>query len=193
MKIVITGGPHTGKTTLMKELSRYGIIVPESATILIDQERMREKVDPGHAPIYPMESPIDFQHSVARITEGMESAVRESQDILVFHDRGLIDNLVFARHRDSIDENEDARMVRAIRRAKYDKAFICEPVGSYQKTEVRSEDEQESLEIHALLRKTYKEFMHLISIPAISVLERVNLVMRRVSPLYRKYLEAENM
>ena len=56
-KIPISGGPHTGKSTLMRELPREypdAHFVPEPAEYIIKVEKAHAQADPDYEPMLPL-------------------------------------------------------------------------------------------------------------------------------------------
>ena len=89
---VITGGPSTGKTTLIKELSKRGYCTaPEAARTLIDAA-----LADGVA---VEERRIDerrFQYDVARLKQEVENT--QSTNDITFFDRGMQDTVAYLRY-----------------------------------------------------------------------------------------------
>src|SRR4051812_9670205 len=117
---VITGGPSTGKTTLLDELEKLGYAtIGEAARMEID-----EAVAIGLTAEELREDEKHFQDEVVRRRVELESGVPAGRE--VFLDRGMQDSLAYYRYydfeiepwvRDLIDETT------------YGLAFVMEPLG----------------------------------------------------------------
>lgn len=97
-KIPISGGPCTGKTTLIDALSEEfpdAHFVSEPAERVIRREVDAHIADPLHAPVFPMTDYLSFLPLVVAESEELEAAIPHSAE-LVFQDRSLIDNLGYA-------------------------------------------------------------------------------------------------
>jgi predicted ATPase len=169
---VITGGPSTGKTTLLLELEKLGhAIIPEAARTWIDQnlakglsiEQMRadEKM---------------FQEDIARLKQKIESA--HPADTLTFLDRGMHDTLAYLRHYGFGIEDW---IQKAVEGSHYKKVFVLEPLAAFQKDYARTEDQDFTQKLTKLLHDAYKEYgMKPISVPAMPITQRVAFVLEHV-------------
>lgn len=176
-KIIIAGGPHTGKTTLLNALKTEfpdAYFVSEASGTVIEHELGRAKVDPDYTPIVPW---MDYEKFVPLVVE--QSIKTESEipdDVSVaFLDRSLIDNFVY------FDINNfhkfDQEVKKQVAAARYDLVLICEPVGDFEPTEVRRENAEQATKIHRLTKEVYqKSGLPIIEIPPVSVIERVAIV-----------------
>jgi predicted ATPase len=169
-KIVISGGPHSGKTTLLRalqaEFPQYEYL-PEPASIVLSEAANGES-------LYWREvfnSPLKF------CTLCMEQSIKSEHSIhpdseYVFMDRSLIDTIAYAR-RDGCEELIPT-VASLAQRAMYDTVLFCEPVGILRD---RTEDEAEAILTHNLLKSAYSEMgIPIVPIPPVAIEERVNLV-----------------
>ncbi|MCL1877181.1 ATP-binding protein [Candidatus Saccharibacteria bacterium] len=176
-KIVITGGPCTGKTTLinaLKEKFPDAYFVEEPAAAVIARELDRAKIDANYAPIVPWAEYEKFVPLVVDESIKIESEIPRDAEV-AFLDRSLIDNFVYF---DINNFHEFDDMVRAkIADAHYDFALICEPVGMFEATDIRREDADQAAKLHQLTREVYeKSGLEIITIPFVTVPERVEIV-----------------
>jgi predicted ATPase len=179
-KIVISGGPHTGKTTLLEALRAElsdAYFVAEPAERVIARELKRAEEDAGYVPVLPW---VDYPAFVPLVLE--ESVVLEgeipAEAPVVFLDRSLIDNFEYYVINDFHDYDERTREM--IDDAKYSMVLLCEPVGEFTKTEIRYEkDAQAAAELHEVTKKVFRDSgVQCVEVPPISVAERVELVKR---------------
>lgn len=180
MKIVITGGPHSGKTTLIAALSEYGITVPEPAARVIRRERLLSENSRYYEPTYPWNDYPAFCPKVMIESVRLESRLNDDPEEFFFLDRSLIDTLAYARLNGEVKLVQDEHIEDWIDHANYSEAFICDPVGEYTATDIRSETEEEAKRTHSIIRQTYEEYLPPTTLPAVPVEERVNIILRRL-------------
>lgn len=176
-KIPISGGPHTGKTTLLEALRDKfptAYFVPEPATAVIDRELAIEQNNPGYIPRVPWIDYSQFGPLVADESEALEMRIPTTAAV-AFQDRSLVDTIAYCRINDFEDFIPEVRGRIAL--ARYSFALICQPVGLYTATDIRRESQDEALATHAEIQRAYGEFgLEVISIPAIPIEERVDLI-----------------
>ncbi len=170
---VITGGPSTGKTTLLNLLSKKGYMtVPEAARLLIDREMAKgktlEQIRADEAA---------FQEEIARMKQVIEAELSTNTQT-VFLDRGMQDTLAYLRHYDF--EVKDW-VHDALKAATYNKVFLLDPLPLYEKDYARSEDEAFVQQIDDLLYEAYVLFgMEPVRVPALSPSERINFILKHI-------------
>ncbi len=97
-KIPISGGPHTGKTTLFEALKKEfpkAYFVPEPAEIVIQRQRDKQKLDSNYKGIFPVTNYQAFMPLVIEESLKLE-AIIPLETKIVFQDRCLIDNIGYA-------------------------------------------------------------------------------------------------
>jgi predicted ATPase len=172
-KVIITGGPHTGKTSLFNAIKGQHPdlgFVPEPA----------ESVLTATGDFTLLNDPLRFCTSCIRFSAFAEK-VSEGKGVTV-QDRSLIDTIAYAR-RDGCEEllPELRSLIAA---ARYSLALECAFVGDYAKTEIRTEDQETAAATHALIMQAYHELgIPVRKLPAVSVPERVDLAMGYISEL----------
>lgn len=165
---VITGGPSTGKTTLLSALSKFGHTVPEAARTVIDRARengisMEELRSDEQA----------FQEKVVMLKDEFERTT--DCDRLTFFDRGMQDTLAYMGYygysiADWINE--------LCKKSHYNAVFLLDPLEQYEKDYARIEDDAFRIEIQRLLRAAYEgSGMSVVSVPALTVEERRDYIM----------------
>lgn len=176
-KIIISGGPHTGKTTLLNKLKErhpYIHYVSESATNVIEKEKRKELEDSNYVGKFPWNNYPEFGKLVIQESLILESEIPQETKIVIL-DRSLIDTLAYARL-----ENCDfliPSVKSLIESANYDTVLFCDFVGEYSATDIRHEDEEKARKTHNYLLRAYDESdLKLVHIPSVSVEDRVGLV-----------------
>ncbi len=166
--IFISGGPCTGKTSVINELKRQGFtIIPEAAREIaafdkqfsgksiknIDKENFQDEI-------------FNFQKNI------FDSLVDENG--IFFSDRGLgdtiayykINNLEVPEYKFDFAKNFANKQV-----------FILEPLNFYNKDSLRQESQEEQKNIQDEIVKTYAELKYnVIMVPFMSVSKRVEFI-----------------
>ena len=169
---VVTGGPSTGKTTLLAELEKLGHkTIPEAARVVID-----EALAKGISVEELRADEKRFQEDVARVKETVEA--ERDPNTLTFFDRGMQDTTAYMRHYGFTIEP----WVKALTdKSRYQKVYLLEPLPTYETDYARTEDKDFSQHLHKLLHDAYTECgMEPIIVPAVSVEDRVKFVLDRV-------------
>lgn len=183
-KIPISGGPHTGKTTLIEALKSEfpdAYFVPEPATAVIEHELGLQAANDNHVPNVPWIDYKLFGPAVADKSEELEAQIPQGSQ-LVFQDRSLIDTIGYARLNNFDSFVPEVR--RRVVAANYALALFCEPVGAYRTTGVRRESFNEAIHTHAYLRQAYTESgIQVIELPAVSIAARIAIVHEVVASL----------
>lgn len=172
--ILIIGGPGSGKTTLINELTGQGYICyPE-----ISREVTKQAQEKGIANLFLTE-PLLFSQLLleGRIKQHVE-AINENTDI-VFIDRGIPDVLAYMHYKgDDYPESFDL----ACKKHVYHQIFLLPPWENiYSSDEQRYENFEQAQEIHNHLVATYKKYGYdLIEVPRDTVEARIKFILERI-------------
>ncbi len=176
-KFPISGGPNSGKTTLLGALKTEfpgAYFVPEPAETVITRELAKEAENPSYEPVVPWVDYTKFGPVVADESEILESDIPDGVDI-VFQDRSLIDTIAYARLNGFEAFVPEVR--RRVKLAGYTLALFCEPVGVHTITAIRRETADEARITHDYLAQAYDETgIPVVHLPAVSVKDRLQIV-----------------
>ena len=180
MKVVLTGGPHSGKTTLLLELARRRArVVPEAAIEVIG--RLAAELGREAAREWRHTHVTEFQELIARRQLELERAQPPSPGQPWFCDRGLVDGLVYFQLA-GVEPSPFVR--RAARESRYDVVVLCELVLPFveRPESGRSSGLQRALEIETRLEHAYGRLGYpLLRLPAVSpVAARAQLLLDQV-------------
>jgi predicted ATPase len=170
-RIVITGGPCSGKTTVIEGLAKRGFpILKETAKEIVAARR--------HIPISKEESQIRQDLIFNKQLAKEERAGKKNYKIL-FLDRCLIDGLAYSllySGRDSIK-----KYLPFIKNRKYDSIFIFEGL-PFSSEDFRAEnDEKEAKRIRKAIYDFYKEQGYKpINVPAMPVERRLEFILKKL-------------
>jgi len=149
--LVLSGGPCSGKTTLLRALRAKGYAVIEEAASSVLRDRY----------LSPSADPLGFQREVLRRQLLLES---EAQGELAFADRSVADNFACLEHIEStVGRNPPIASFRiALEEAwrdalpRYRKVFLLEQNPRFSSSRERPENFYESRQIHERIRHVYQ-------------------------------------
>jgi len=180
-KVVITGGPGTGKTSVIQHLAETGFTcVPEIIRTMTEAAKLNDnKNEVATNPLAFVDDPMAFNR---KLLEGRKQqylhASKEDQD-LIFFDRGIPDILAYMDYFKQVYSEE---YIHACNSYRYDMAIILPPWKEiYSSDSSRLENFREATEIHEHLLATYNRFHYdPIFIPKGSVAERVSCILELI-------------
>ena len=147
-RIVITGGPGTGKSTIINELIKRGFICFEEISRQVTLEAQKEGIDQLF-----LTNPLLFSE---RLLNGRQQQFIDASKVdtdIVFLDRGVHDVLAYM---DFIGDIYPEHFVNICKTSVYDCAFILKPWEAiYISDNERYENFDQALKIHDNLLNTY--------------------------------------
>ncbi|GGE19068.1 MULTISPECIES: AAA family ATPase [Bacteroidota] len=168
---VITGGPCTGKTTVVELLEKRGYAtIAEQARHYIDTQKIKGRT------IEEIKSNKEqFQLDILNMQISEESTLDVNQ--VAFLDRALPDAMAYYEF---LGIEYDARLEAMCKRFCYQKVFILDRlplINDY----ARLEDEDEQIRIHNLIIDVYNRFpCPVIQVPVLPPAERVDFILRNL-------------
>ena len=173
-RILLIGGPSTGKTTLLNHLDSLGHI----CLIEISREVIKNAQKEGIDQLF-LEDPLLFSTLLkeARIKQYHEAKSHETD--FVFYDRGIPDTVAYM---DYIKQEYPEEFNVACIRFRYDKVFVLPPWKEIHTTDnERYESFEQALEIQEALLKTYKKYQYdPIKVPVDSVEKRAQFILSKL-------------
>ncbi|MDA9357099.1 ATP-binding protein [Flavobacteriaceae bacterium] len=174
-KILITGGPGTGKTALISKLISDGFIGFEEKSREIISSYKKKGIDQLF-----LTNPLLFSDLLleSRINQYLDSVKIENEN--VFFDRGIPDIVAYL---DFKHMKYNQKYIDACENHKYDLVFILRPWKEiFVNDKQRYESFEESLEIDKFIYKTYKNLKYnIVEIPKISIKERMNFIIDKIN------------
>ncbi|MBI3334809.1 ATP-binding protein [Candidatus Pacearchaeota archaeon] len=173
-RIVVTGGPCSGKSTLIKALKDKGYSVLEEVAREVLTERRNASLTREELSYRQLE--------ILRRQESREKQLHAQthKENLCFHDRGAFDNLAYAR---LLLGSVPEEIGKAANLHVYDTVFLLDLL-SFLSDSVRKETPEEAQLIHHEIERTYKQRGHnLIKVPVLPVSERVAFILTHLHQL----------
>ena len=167
---VITGGPDSGKTTVIKHLSELGYYtVPEYARLFIDKE-----LENGKTLEEIRGDEIKFHIRVVKFKLSLERKTPRNK--IVFFDRGLPDSIAYYKFLNV----KPSQLIIKMSKNRYKKVFLLDAL-SYKNDYARNESEKDAQRIHELIKQTYKEFVYeIVTVPVMAIKKRVELILQNI-------------
>ena len=172
-RIVITGGPGTGKTAVVNQLEKKGFNCLHEIirSMTLEARKEGDEKEQRTNPLAFVSDPFEFNRQIleGRVKQ-FELAQNNTQEIL-FYDRGLPDVLAYM---DYFEQEYGEDFEEVCQTYKYDDVLLLPPWKEiYVSDNERLETFEEALEIHRFLEDTYHRFGYEpITVPQGSVEER---------------------
>ena len=184
-RIVITGGPSVGKTSLIEHLKSLGHpCFPEvirEFTIEETENKTTENLKSN--PIVFADDSVLFNQ---RLMAGRSKQYKESQQLdaeYIFFDRGLPDVLAYM---DFFDQTYDETFTKACEDMPYDMVFILPPWETIFAIDgERYESYEELVQLHECLTERYTHFGNSpIVVPKDTVANRVQFIVNKLAEAF---------
>jgi predicted ATPase len=174
-KIIITGGPGTGKSTIINELIKRGYICLEEISRQVILDAKKEGIDQLF-----LTNPLLFSELLLK---GRHQQFYDADNFkleITFFDRGLPDILAYM---DFIKDPYPASFIETCKNTAYDEVFILKPWEAiYISDNERYENFEQALEIHDCLLKTYQDYNYkLIDVPFDTIENRTDFILKALN------------
>ncbi|MCF7561871.1 ATP-binding protein [Sabulilitoribacter multivorans] len=171
-KIVITGGPSTGKSSIINELVNRGYTCLEEISRQVTIEAKKEGIEQLF-----LTNPLLFSELLLKGRQKQYIDAEIYGDKTVFFDRGIPDVLAYM---DFIGDTYPDYFIEACQQSTYDAVFILKPWKAiYTSDSERYESFYEALKIHDNLVNTYKNYNYiLIDVPFDTIKNRTNFILK---------------
>jgi predicted ATPase len=167
-RFVFTGGPCSGKTTLLKCLAERGFrTVPEAAATVIERE-LAKGTD-----VLPWANLAAFQTEVLKLQLALEDSADGN---VVICDRGLPDGVAYYRLGGLQPAPE---LLNLCTERRYDGVFFLGQLPSFDPDNIRRETPETAEKLSGFIKDAYSGFGYApIEVPPIPVNDRASLVIR---------------
>ena len=172
-RIVLTGGPGAGKTSLLLALRARGhAVVHESARAIIQERRERG--------LSPRPEPLEFAREILRRDIEHLGDVR-SASTYTFYDRGILDALCMI---DQVTPFPPRELRELISRYRYHRqVFVLPPWDDiYTTDDERDQTFADAVRVHAMLDAWYRRCGYeVVEVPRMSVAQRCEFVLNTLA------------
>ncbi|MDT7891134.1 MAG: ATP-binding protein [Thermoproteota archaeon] len=171
---VVSGGPCSGKTTLIKYLESKGFpVLHETARKLVEKGILKKED-------FLDKNKRDFIQRVI-----FKEQIRAEESVLsypfVFLDRSVVDGIAYYW---IINLEPPREMIEIASKRNYECIFILEQLDKFEKDEVRYEEPEEAKKVHELIVRAYNMLGYkTIRIPVMPVKDRAILILKNIELL----------
>ncbi len=177
-KIVLTGGPSTGKTSVIQHLEKTGHFCFHEVIRIMTQEKRKKEVDSVFKtnPIVSVSNPQEFNQKILDARVAQYTASEQMNEKIVFFDRGIPDVLAYMN---CFGQKYPKTFEKACADHYYDLVFLMPP---WQEIHVsdneRFESYEESLLINDCLLNCYTHFGYDVKVvPKDTVVNRAEFIL----------------
>ena len=175
---LITGGPSSGKKTVLKLLKTMGYrVIWEVARGVIDRANRK-----GVTTQELREDEAKFQESLLPIKLRLEQKLPRDQ--VIFWNRAMPDSIAYLEN----CRGDPKEALALCERDLYKKVFLLEQLYQFTSDYARTEDVQTALRLNLLLRKAYEQLGYeVISVPEMSSIPQLSIAKRLAFILEQVY------
>jgi predicted ATPase len=168
---VITGGPSTGKTTLINMLNKKGY----NTTIEHARHYIDTMIDKGKTVEEIRENKKEFQLGVLRMQIGQEASIDKNE--IYFLDRAIPDALAYYQF---LNIEVDSSLNEIIQKCNYKKIFILDKLPLI-KDYARIENKNDQTVIHDLITKVYESLpFPVVHVPVLEPKKRMAFIINNL-------------
>jgi len=174
-KIVLIGGPGTGKSTVLQELENKGFLCFPEVSREVTLKAQKEGIEQLF-----LTDPLLFSKMLLEGREKQFLEAEKSSEKIVFLDRGIPDVYAYLEY---FKTPYPTIFKEKSEQYKYNKVFLFLPWKEiYTSDNERYEDFNQSQEINSFLIDAYREMgYNLISVPFGTVKERADFIMNAIA------------
>ncbi len=170
---MVTGGPSSGKTTLLNALQQKGYkTLPEAARLVIDEGLAQGKtIEQIRA------NEQHFQEEVFKRKITVENQLNPND--IIFLDRGIQDTWAYF---EELGFELTSFMYKPLMKPHYKTVFLLEPLPNFEEDYARTEDRNFTLSITNHLHTAYSRAdMTPIRVPVLSINERLQFILNYIN------------
>lgn len=171
IRVIFSGGPGSGKTTVLKSLQASGYtVVPEAARRIIIDRKLNG--------LTPRPTAVEFAQAI--LDRDIEHYIRAS-DELTFFDRGILDALAMLHGCNALSDKTRETMVARFRYSS--PVFVFPPWADiYTNDTERDQSFEEATEIYSTIRNWYQECGYeVVKVPFGPVDQRCEYILKILS------------
>ncbi|MCO5723369.1 AAA family ATPase [Robiginitalea marina] len=184
-RIVITGGPGTGKTALVRELEGRGYVCFHEIIreMTLEAKKGRDGTEPLINPLAFVSDPYAFNRKILHGRMQQYQHASQLQEPFVFYDRGIPDVIAYM---DYFGQGYCEEFTGPCQDLRYDAAILLPPWEEiYTRDEARLESFQQACEIHDYLARSYARCGYRVqTLPSGSVKDRAENLLGMIQQWY---------
>ncbi|WP_369993767.1 AAA family ATPase [Winogradskyella sp.] len=175
IKVVIAGGPGTGKTSIINRLKKQGFVCFDEISRQVTLQARKDGIEQLF-----LTEPLLFSEKLleGRVQQFLDAS--NTKEFVVFLDRGIPDVLAYM---DYIGDEYPQHFIDACKTNTYEYVFVLAPWQEiFTSDNERYENFEQAVEIHEHLLKTYMRFGYqLIDVPFGSIEERTDFILQELN------------
>ena len=177
-RIVITGGPGSGKTALINFLEKEGYSVMHEISRDVILQAQKEGIDQLF-----LEDPMLFSEKLMEGRMEQFKAGEQRETPVLFYDRGMPDVTAYL---DFVDDHYPEAFSENCIKHRYDSVFVLPPWEDiYEQDNERYESFEQAEKIFHFLKSGYENYGYLIhEVPVGAVKQRVEYILKTIKNLY---------
>lgn len=171
-KYIITGGPGTGKTSIINELKNRGFNCIDEVSREIITDQMSHGGD-----ILPWKNQIAFENRIANIRAQQYS--ESPKNCICFFDRSVFDCIAYLKVNNL---NTTSEILKNIKKYNFNNTVFYTPIWEeiYKNDRERIENIEMAMKIQKSIIQTYKYYGYkLIEIPKFPITERTDFIISK--------------
>jgi len=174
-RILIIGGPSTGKTTLIDYLKEQNYHCLDE----VSREVIKKAQDAGIDQLF-LEEPLRFSEMLLEARIEQFDSVADSTEAFVFIDRGIPDTVAYM---DYVKQEYTSNFIDACENYRYDTVFVLPPWEAIHITDgERYENFEQAQAIQKALLKTYETYGYqVIPVPMDTVARRATFILDQLN------------
>ncbi len=172
-KVIITGGPGTGKTSIIEELKKRGYFCYDE----IWNKKYENPSKKSKSDNIVFFSEYLFTERLKQLESNQNFQTKNN---LIFFDRSIIDTISYLI---TYKKNIEEKWIKTLNEKRYYKnVFLCPSWKNiFKNTEKRKETFDESILIEKYLKSTYNKFGYKINeIPKYDIKKRVDFILKAI-------------